>query len=133
MTIATNSGAFRVSLLAHVAYQCDRIVPAPLSVCAADRSILVLSVADGRAHLCGAVIFTELLSNDAGDLAAEVARKLEEMQDLVIMETRERWPLPRDDGGRPECAVTDGVLRIAFVRSESKLRFDDFRVLGPGG
>lgn len=119
-------GMVPAAVLAHLASECDRLLPAPLSLGACERSLLLLTVRDGRARIVGTVSFPESFTREREYLAEEVARRLDELQDLVGETTTDRWPLDEGSGGTARAALEGDVLKAWFSGSSDEVRLADF-------
>lgn len=113
------------ALVAHLAYECDQLMPAPLSLGACQRSLLLLTVEIGRARIVGTVSFPRSFARERAFLAEEVARRLDELQDLVGEATTNRWPLNEGTGGTPQATLDGDVLRVWFRGDDSEIRLAD--------
>lgn len=124
--------ASQAALLAQLAHECDRLLPAPLGLGSCDRSLVLLTVEGGRPRICATVQFSAGIVLDPGLLAEEVARRLGELQELVGEATACRWPLDEGTGGVVQVVRTGGVLRVRFVGATAEVRFHDIG-LPPAG
>lgn len=99
-------------LLVQLSRELSSRLPAPWTVCAGKLSMeLVGDRPVTKVFIDPTVVNHPLL------LASELARKVEELQDEVMMHLAIPWPLP-PDGGRVSAVATSTGIQIEFVSGE---------------
>lgn len=119
------------AVLSHLAHELNARISSPFSIESSGRALMLLEATGRSARLVASVELGEALE-ELETSCERLEIGLDELRDDVAMALRARWPLDEGAGGRPECIVESGVLRVAFRGPTSEIRLADFDLADVG-